>query len=468
MIQHRLTVNKDIIEPIPLSIPSGNVETHEFVFDFSDEWDGLKKMAVFTRDGVSKEYTIDGAARTVPGDVLTEPGTLSVGVYGYIMDGETLVKRLSTNVINAAVIKGAYASAVPGEDVPPSAYEQLSSRVDGHIADKKNPHKVTAKQTGAYTKAETNGKIAEAVTPVGKAVARKLDKVTESAPVDQVYGVSMGGEQIMIPAHREFNEPGYIPVYNEDRVITNGTPKKDTDSVNKKYVDDKFRSAEFSDVIINGNAFFSPESTVDFNGEVNITGYPVTAKNVVNKVYVDDNLNEKAGLATDNVFSGGNTFNGKVTVSSAPTADDDVANKKYVDEHSGGVDASVTGATASAVTLSHLESAYATVALNSGVLDLEFGIPQGEPGEKGADGAKGEKGDTGAKGDKGDPGAQGIQGEKGDKGDPGVPGKDGTPGTPGKDGKDGKTPVRGTDYWTAADIAEIKGYVDDAILGGAW
>ena len=114
MIQHRLAVNKDIIEPIPLRIPSGNVETHELVFDFSNEWDGLKKMAVFTRDGVAKEYTIDGATRTVPGDVLTEPGTLSVGVYGYIMDGEKLVKRISTNVINAAVIKGAYASAVPG------------------------------------------------------------------------------------------------------------------------------------------------------------------------------------------------------------------------------------------------------------------------------------------------------------------------------------------------------------------
>lgn len=30
------------------------------------------------------------------------------------------------------------------------------------------------------------------------------------------------------------------------------------------------------------------------------------------------------------------------------------------------------------------------------------------------------------------------------------------------------TPVRGYDYWTAADIAEIKSYVDDSILGGAW
>ena len=41
-------------------------------------------------------------------------------------------------------------------------------------------------------------------------------------------------------------------------------------------------------------------------------------------------------------------------------------------------------------------------------------------------------------------------------------------GPQGPAGSDGKTPVRGTDYWTAADIAQIKSYVDDAILGGAW
>ncbi len=33
---------------------------------------------------------------------------------------------------------------------------------------------------------------------------------------------------------------------------------------------------------------------------------------------------------------------------------------------------------------------------------------------------------------------------------------------------DGKTPVRGTDYWTQTDIAYIKSYVDEAVLGGEW
>lgn len=45
---------------------------------------------------------------------------------------------------------------------------------------------------------------------------------------------------------------------------------------------------------------------------------------------------------------------------------------------------------------------------------------------------------------------------KGSKGDTGAP------------GAAGYSPVRGTDYWTASDIAEIKSYVDNAILGGAW
>lgn len=46
------------------------------------------------------------------------------------------------------------------------------------------------------------------------------------------------------------------------------------------------------------------------------------------------------------------------------------------------------------------------------------------------------------------------------KGDPGPAGSDGKPG---RDGVDGYTPVRGTDYWTDADKAEIKGYVDEAV-----
>ena len=46
--------------------------------------------------------------------------------------------------------------------------------------------------------------------------------------------------------------------------------------------------------------------------------------------------------------------------------------------------------------------------------------------------------------------------------------QNGSKGSTGSKGDAGYTPVRGTDYWTAADKAEIKAYVDDAILNGEW
>ena len=111
--------------------------------------------------------------------------------------------------------------------------------------------------------------------------------------------------------------------------------------------------------------------------------------------------------------------------------------------------------------------------------------PQGETGPKGADGtngtngitptigangnwylgstdttkpsrgAKGDKGDPGDKGETGDTGPQGPQGEKGDTGSTGPQGPKGDPGETGPQGPAGHTPVKGTDYFTAADKSEI-------------
>lgn len=101
--------------------------------------------------------------------------------------------------------------------------------------------------------------------------------------------------------------------------------------------------------------------------------------------------------------------------------------------------------------------------------------PMGPQGEKGADGTmtfedltpeqkaslkgdKGDKGDTGAAGPQGEPGPQGPAGEpgpKGDKGDPGETGAQGPQGPQGEPGTNGTTPVKGVDYWTAADQTSI-------------
>lgn len=95
----------------------------------------------------------------------------------------------------------------------------------------------------------------------------------------------------------------------------------------------------------------------------------------------------------------------------------------------------------------------------------ESGMFDGKDGAAGVQGEKGEKGDPG---EQGPIGPQGPAGSDGAKGDPGEQGLKGDKGETGATGAAGYTPQRGTDYWTASDIAEIKAYVDDAILGGAW
>ena len=101
---------------------------------------------------------------------------------------------------------------------------------------------------------------------------------------------------------------------------------------------------------------------------------------------------------------------------------------------------------------------------------------QGETGPKGADGTNGTNGITptigangnwylgstdttkpsrGAKGDKGDPGDKGETGDTGPQGPKGAQGPQGDPGATGPQGPAGHTPVKGTDYFTAADKSEI-------------
>lgn len=107
---------------------------------------------------------------------------------------------------------------------------------------------------------------------------------------------------------------------------------------------------------------------------------------------------------------------------------------------------------------------------------------KGDTGEQGPQGIQGPKGDTGDVGPQGPAGEQGPQGIQGPTGEQGPKGDTGDIGPQGPAGADGHTPVKGTDYFTEADIAAIKeglatnAYVDEklgdidaalaAILGG--
>ena len=103
-------------------------------------------------------------------------------------------------------------------------------------------------------------------------------------------------------------------------------------------------------------------------------------------------------------------------------------------------------------TKSQVDAAIDTVELTPGPAGPAG--PQGAPGKDGQDGAPGPKGDTGPAGPAGPAGKDGAPGQQGPQGAPGAP------------GQDGHTPVKGTDYWTETDKAEIVADVIAAIPGG--
>lgn len=80
---------------------------------------------------------------------------------------------------------------------------------------------------------------------------------------------------------------------------------------------------------------------------------------------------------------------------------------------------------------------------------------QGETGPQGPQGIQGLQGEQGEKGVQGETGPQGPKGDKGDTGEQGPKGEKGDTGDTGPAGANGYTPVRGTDYWTAADQEQI-------------
>lgn len=123
---------------------------------------------------------------------------------------------------------------------------------------------------------------------------------------------------------------------------------------------------------------------------------------------------------------------------------------------------------------------------------VDTGLPsRGEPGPQGIQGVPGETGPQGETGPKGDPmkidatgttdelaqydtEAKGFSFLATDTGKVYIKNSDTSGdwsdpvGFQGPAGKDGVTPERGVDYWTESDIAEIKSYVDEAIINGEW
>ena len=109
-----------ISEHEPITTGSVGIQVE---FAFSDEWDGLARIAVFQAGEASVDVALTADRCAVPPEVLTTAGqTLQIGVYG--TDGETMVIP-TVYAVAGLILKGAEPSGLDPEIFTPSLAEQV-------------------------------------------------------------------------------------------------------------------------------------------------------------------------------------------------------------------------------------------------------------------------------------------------------------------------------------------------------
>ena len=105
-------------------IAADTVNYLQCCFEFSQEWDGYEKTAVFISSEHVYSVVLDGDVCTIPKEVLT--GTFGVSVYGTTA-GESY-KRITTDIVYIDVCDSGYQEGETPEEPTPTVYEQLMQK----------------------------------------------------------------------------------------------------------------------------------------------------------------------------------------------------------------------------------------------------------------------------------------------------------------------------------------------------
>lgn len=123
--KHTVTIVKNEI------VNEGEYNVQSCNFQLTNDYNNLVNKAEFTSNGTTYRMNIVNNKCEIPIEVLENTGIVTLGVYGYIVDDDTLKLRYSPTPAVFTVEPGSYiANAQNSEGGTPSEYEQLESRVN--------------------------------------------------------------------------------------------------------------------------------------------------------------------------------------------------------------------------------------------------------------------------------------------------------------------------------------------------
>lgn len=147
----KVKVTAHTIELETSEINAGEYNVTPCEFEFSEEYEGLTKEAVFsTCNGVYKCAILNNQC-VIPGEVLENLGQVTIGVYGYETDDNELVLRYSPKSQNFYVNKGSYREGNDPELPEPSEWERVLEIINEAIEETNNLNLVADKEGNITT-----------------------------------------------------------------------------------------------------------------------------------------------------------------------------------------------------------------------------------------------------------------------------------------------------------------------------
>lgn len=122
----------DLLDREPVT--SGSVNVYEAAFEFSEDWAGLERAAVFRAGEASASVLLEESGEcSIPWEVLTTPGVrLEAGVYG-TRDGTTVLPTVWAD------LGYIHTGAAPGDEARPPTpdlwQQELAKKADGLALD---------------------------------------------------------------------------------------------------------------------------------------------------------------------------------------------------------------------------------------------------------------------------------------------------------------------------------------------
>lgn len=156
----------DVTCPDKVLLTSGMVNAVQVLFEFSKEWEGFNKIAVFSNGVTSVDIALDSEGKChIPHEILAAAGRdVSVGIYGSKGEGDDYVAIPTVKCSLGKVVEGVNPSGEEPSEPTPTIWDNLKNQLDKkYITAEGAPDSRTEGAVGCLYMDTTSGEVYKCV-----------------------------------------------------------------------------------------------------------------------------------------------------------------------------------------------------------------------------------------------------------------------------------------------------------------